>query len=154
MFYLGRCVIGPLFDQALQQTFGGSEGRRWRGAIPTKEKSKWRQRQAEKLAAFEAEEALKLKQKEEEAAKMALRMEAEAKKRKEAQKEQEKEEKLRKNNENIWNAVSDFGADKAIDYKTFSDNLKDRGVNVSHLLAKQLFDQLAGKDGKLSKNEM
>eukprot|EP01083_Nonionella_stella_P131583 399857_1 len=28
-------------------------------------------------------------------------------------------------NKEIWNAVSDFGADKSIDYKTFSDNLKD-----------------------------
>ena len=35
--------------------------------------------------------------------------------------------------------MSDFGADKSIDYRTFSENLSDRGINVSPLLAKQLF---------------
>ena len=50
MFYKARCVIGPLFDQALQQTYGGDPGPRWRGAVPEKQNSGWRQRQAEKLA--------------------------------------------------------------------------------------------------------
>eukprot|EP01083_Nonionella_stella_P161798 530391_1 len=40
MFYKARCVIGPLFDTALQQTFGGDPGARWRGAIPDKKKIK------------------------------------------------------------------------------------------------------------------
>jgi len=143
MFFLGRCVIGPLFDQALQQTFGGSEGRRWRGAIPEKEKSKWRQRQAEKMAAFQAEEAAKLAQKKEEEQQKKLN---EARQKAQEEKlRKEAEKKLAFKGKDIWNAVSDFGADKSIDYKTFSDNLKDRGINVSPLLAKQLFDQLRQK---------
>merc|ERR1719273_2424069 len=31
MFYAARCVIGPVFDQSLQQTYGGTAGPRWRG---------------------------------------------------------------------------------------------------------------------------
>merc|ERR1712154_138263 len=65
MFYKARCVIGPTFDQALQQTFGGDPGPRWRGAIPEKKKSKWRQRQQEKTEGWQAEQAEKIKQKEE-----------------------------------------------------------------------------------------
>ena len=140
MFYLARCVIGDLFDQALQQTFGGSQGRRWRGAVPDKPKSKWRQRQAEKMAQYQAVEAAKLKQKEEEAARKKL---AEAQRKAQEEKlRKEAEKKLAFKGKDIWNAVSDFGADKSIDYKTFSDNLQDRGINVSPLLAKQLFGTL------------
>lgn len=31
MFYAARCVIGPVFGQSLQQTYGGTAGPRWRG---------------------------------------------------------------------------------------------------------------------------
>merc|ERR1712129_135398 len=106
MFFLGRCVIGPLFDQALQQTFGGTEGRRWRGAIPEKEKSKWRQRQAEKMAAFQAEEAQKLK--EQEAEEKRKKLEAAQLKAQQEKLRKEAEKKLAFKGKDIWNAVSDF----------------------------------------------
>ena len=47
--------------------------------------------------------------------------------------------KIASKQKDVWNAVSDFGANKFIDYKMFSDNLRDRGINVSPLLAQQLF---------------
>eukprot|EP01083_Nonionella_stella_P001041 3009_1 len=159
MFYKARCVIGPLFDMALQQTYGGSAGARWRGAVPQKEKSKWRQRQAEKVAQWQAEEAEKLKQQEEaEKQRMADQQKLLA----DEQKRRAEEERLRKEaqktlaykSKDIWNACSDFGADKSIGYKAFSDNLKDRGINVSPLLAKQLFDSLAGREAALTKPQM
>ena len=137
MFYKARCVIGPLFDTALQQTYGGSPGPRWRGAIPEKEKSKWRQRQAEKLAGWQAEQAEKLKRAEEEERQRKL-IEAQ-RKAEEERLRKEAEKTLAYKSKDIWNAVSDFGADKSIDYKQFSENLRDRGINVSPLLAKQLF---------------
>merc|ERR1719242_861520 len=31
MFYAARCIIGNVFDQSLQQTYGGTAGPRWRG---------------------------------------------------------------------------------------------------------------------------
>ena len=152
MFYKARCVIGPTFDQALQQTFGGEPGPRWRGAIPEKKKQKWRERQAEKTAGWQAEQAEKLKQKEEQERQRKIE---EAKRQAEAERlRKEEEKKLANKGKDIWNAVSDFGADKAIDYKTFSENLKDRGINVSPLLAKQLFDQLGGPGGKITRQQM
>ena len=49
------------------------------------------------------------------------------------------DQKIGGKQKDIWNAMSDFNADKTIDYKLFSDNLRDRGINVSPLLAQQLF---------------
>eukprot|EP01084_Bolivina_argentea_P249203 417070_1 len=152
MFYKARCVIGPAFDSALQQTFGGDPGARWRGAIPDKKKSKWRARQAEKTAGWQAEQAAKMAQKEEED--RLRKIEAAKQQQEEDKRRKEEEKKLANKGKDIWNAVSDFGADKSIDYKSFSENLKDRGINVSPLLAKQLFDQLAGPGGKLTKQQM
>eukprot|EP01083_Nonionella_stella_P001035 2995_1 len=152
LFYKARIVINDRFDKALQQTFGGSPGARWRGAAPDKPKQKWREMQAEKTISWQAEQAAKLKKREEMDRIRKLEL---AKKAADAEKlRKEEERKLAHKSKDIWNAVSDFGADKAIDYKTFSENLKDRGVNVSPLLAKQLFDQVAGRDGVLTKQQM
>jgi hypothetical protein len=64
------------------------------------------------------------------------------------------DQNLQPNSNEIWNAISDFGANKKLDYKKFSENLGERGIKVSPILAKQLFDQIAGPDGTISQQQM
>ena len=46
LFFKARCVIDPVFDMALQQTFGGDPGPRWKGGGGVK-KSNWKRTQYE-----------------------------------------------------------------------------------------------------------
>ena len=119
MFFKARCVIGPLFDMALQQTFGGDPGPRWRGAVPEKPKQKWRTMQQEKTTGWQAEQATKLKQKEEE--ERRRKMEAAKRQAELDRKRKDEASKLSTKSGDVWNAVSDFGADKYIDYKVHSE---------------------------------
>eukprot|EP01083_Nonionella_stella_P066486 175107_1 len=152
MFYKAQIEIDPLFDSALQEVFGGDPGPRWRSinAIPTQ--PKWKQRHTDNVTKWRAQQTTHLKVNDEkintsiDSATAQLNSTDFIKNR--------LAQSIASNTAAIWNAVSDFGADKSVDYKVFSDNLKDRGINVSPFLAKQLFDQLAKPSGTISKEGM
>eukprot|EP01084_Bolivina_argentea_P249206 417074_1 len=158
MFFKARIEIDNQFDASLQQVFGGSAGPRWRGGVEIPKQKKWKMRAEENARQWQGQQATDITKDNVTKAVDDYDSKNQSQQQQQSQNDNRMKNKLAQNigtkNKEIWNAVSDFGADKSIDYKTFSDNLKDRGINVSPLLAKQLFDQLAGPSGKINRQEM
>eukprot|EP01084_Bolivina_argentea_P315398 546417_1 len=152
MFFKARIEIDNAFDMSLQQVFGGEPGPRWRGGVVIPKQKKWKMKAEENARKWHGQQADRVVTRDNVGKAVGDYNQNTP------QQTSHMRNKMAQNigtkNKEIWNAVSDFGADKTIDYKTFSDNLKDRGINVSPMLAKQLFDQLAGPKGKINQQDM
>ena len=141
MFYKAKIEIDPTFDQALQQTFGGSPGPRWNtGGNIINTNKKWKQRHTQNVIKWKASKAINFKHKPLPSDPNTDNQQNDDNKSSESHNiPTELTQNIGKYSNEIWNAISDFGADKSINFEIFSDNLKDRGVNISPFLAKLLF---------------
>ena len=137
MFYKSKIQIDPLFDSSLQQVFGGQPGPRWNANQQQQISKKWKQRHTENVIKWKASKAMNIKDKP--LPSNPVNNNNDKQTEIESSMKTKLNEEIGKFSNEIWLAVSDFGADKSINYQVFTDNLKDRGVNVSPFLAKQLF---------------
>ena len=120
MLFKAKIEIDEILDNGLQQVFGGDPGPRWKGGgnIPTRKK--WQNK------AYAAQKPYNI----------SSNKDLEGKEGKDDDDSNDKsgkgnylnDNKLKGKEKDVWNAISNFGENKYIDYKQFSDNLKERNI--------------------------
>lgn len=113
MFFKVEVEIDSVFDSALQQVFGGRPGARWKGGGPDPTRKTWRNRGYESAKPWYGQQGKALKNP------SSTKQENKNVKGDVSGLMRNKlEENLQPKSGDIWNAVSDFGANKALDYSS------------------------------------
>ena len=144
MLFKAKIEIDEILDNGLQQVFGGDPGPRWKGGGGPPTRKKWKNR------AYQSQGAYNVGANRDLDGKTGDNNDDNNNNNNFLNKE-----KLEGKENDVWNAVSNFGESEWIDYKKFSDNLKERNINISPDIAKAVFDQIADpKTKKITKKQM